>query len=51
MVRTHLISLEIVPPIHLDWAGDVNVSLNFGDSTLAVLLIAALVAYVSARNR
>lgn len=51
MVRTHFISLGIVPPIYLDWAGDVYVSLNFGASTLAVLLVVALVAYVSATNR
>lgn len=51
MARTHFISLEIVPPINLDWAGDVNISLDFGDSTFAILLIVALIAYVSAINR
>ena len=50
MARTHFLSPEIVPPIVLDWAGDVNFFLDFGDSTFAVLMV-AVIAYISARNR
>lgn len=51
MATTHFLSPEIVPPIIFDWAGDVVIFLDFGDSTFTVLLIAALLAYVSAKNR
>ena len=51
MVRLPTLSREILPPINLDWAGDVNIFLDFGDSTFSILLIVALIAYVSAINR
>lgn len=51
MGSIHFLSPEIVPPINLDWTGDVNIFLDFGDTTFALFVIAVLVAYVSARNR
>ena len=50
MARTHFLSPEIVPPIDFDWAGNVIIFLDFGDSTFAMLLV-AVIAYISARNR
>ena len=51
MARTHFLSPEIVPPIDFDWAGNIVIFLDFGDLTFALLMIAVLVAYISARNR
>lgn len=50
MVSNRLLSPEIVPPIDFDWAGNVVIFLDFGDSTFAVLIV-AVIAYISARNR
>ena len=50
MGKHHFLSPEIVPPITFDWTGDVNIFLNFGDSTF-VLLIVVLVALISASKR
>lgn len=51
MGKHHFLSPEIVPPITFDWTGDVNIFLNFGDSTFVLLLIVVLVALISASKR
>ena len=42
MVQPHsFLSSEIVPPINFTWTGDVSIS--FGDSTFAILVLVVVV--------